>query len=115
MGIVALRAVVERRREIGLLRAGGFTERKILGAFLLEYSFVALLGIGIGTALGLLIVFNLAQSPGAAASGVATFAVSWTNLALILGVAYGLAIAAVVGPSLRAAHLPPAEAVRSTE
>ncbi len=37
MGIVALRAVAERRSEIGMLRAAGFTRRMVLGAFLLEY------------------------------------------------------------------------------
>ncbi|HEV2231525.1 MAG TPA: FtsX-like permease family protein, partial [Thermoplasmata archaeon] len=115
MGIVALRAVVERRREIGMLRASGFTERMVLKAFLLEYSFVSLLGIGIGTALGLLIVYDLSISPSAAAAGVSTFSVPWLNLLLILVIAYVLAMAAVAGPSLRAARLPPAEAVRATE
>ena len=115
MGIVAVRAVVERKREIGMLRANGFTQRMILKAFLLEYSAVTLLGIAIGTALGLLIVYDLSLSPSAATAGVTTFAVPYWNLFLILVVAYGLAMAAVAEPSLRAARLPPAEAVRPTE
>ncbi|MCI4362870.1 MAG: FtsX-like permease family protein [Thermoplasmata archaeon] len=115
MGIVAVRAVVERRREIGMIRANGFTRRMVLRAFFLEYTFVSLLGIGIGTALGLLIVYNLSTSPSAAAAGVSTFSIPWLNLLLILLVAYGLAMAAVAEPSLRAARLPPAEAVRPTE
>jgi putative ABC transport system permease protein len=115
MGIVAVRAVVERKRDIGMLRANGFTQRMVLKAFFLEYSFVALLGIGIGTALGLLIVYNLTIGPAAVSSGVSTFSVPWTNVLLILVVAYGLAMAAVAEPSLRAARLPPAEAVRPTE
>lgn len=115
MGIVAVRAVVERKREIGMIRANGFTQRMVLKAFFLEYSFITLLGIAIGTGLGLLIVWNLAQSPSAAAAGVATFAVPWVNLAIILTVAYGLSLVAVAEPSIRAARLPPAEAVRPTE
>lgn len=115
MGIVALRAVVERRREIGMIRANGFTSRMVLKAFFLEYSFVALVGIAIGTGLGLLIVWDLTQSASATSAGVSTFAVPWTNLAIILTVAYGLSMLAVAQPSLRAAHLPPAEAVRPTE
>jgi putative ABC transport system permease protein len=115
MGIVAVRAVVERRREIGMIRANGFTRRMVLKAFFLEYSFVALLGIGIGTGLGILIVYNLTIGPSAAASDATTFSIPWANLLLILGVAYGLAMAAVAEPSLRAARLPPAEAVRPTE
>jgi putative ABC transport system permease protein len=115
MGIVAVRAVVERKRDIGMIRANGFTQRMVLRAFFLEYSFVALLGIGIGTGLGLLIVYNLTIGPSAGSTGVSTFSIPWENLLLILVVAYGLAMAAVAGPSLRAARLPPAEAVRPTE
>jgi hypothetical protein len=47
--------------------------------------------------------------------GAASFAVPWVNLAIILVVAYGLAMAAVAEPSVRGARLPPAEAVRLSE
>ncbi|HTT73690.1 MAG TPA: FtsX-like permease family protein [Thermoplasmata archaeon] len=115
MGIVALRAVVERRREIGMIRANGFTRGMVLKAFFLEYSFVTLVGIAIGTALGLLIVWNLTQSPLAASAGVSVFAVPYLSLVIFLSLAYGLSMLAVAEPSLRAARLPPAEAVRPTE
>ena len=115
MGIVALRAVVERRREIGMIRANGFTRRMVLKAFFLEYTFVTLVGIAIGTALGLLIVWNLTQGPSATEVGVTTFTVPWLNLAIFLAAAYGLSMLAIAQPSLRAARMPPAEAVRSTE
>ena len=115
MGIVALRAVVERRREIGMLRANGFTRRMVLRSFFLEYTFVTLLGISVGSALGLLLVWNLTQGPSAISTGTTTFSVPWFSLAVILAVAYGLSMLAVAQPSLRAARLPPAEAVRPTE
>jgi putative ABC transport system permease protein len=115
LGIVALRAVVERRREIGMLRANGFTRRMVLRAFLLEYAFVTLVGISIGTALGLLVVWNLTQGASATSVGVTVFTVPWTNLGLILGAAFGLSMLAVAEPALRAARMPPAEAVRPTE
>jgi putative ABC transport system permease protein len=115
MGIVALRAVAERRREIGMVRANGFTRGMVLRAFFLEYSFVTLVGIAIGTGLGLLVVWNLTHGASATSSGVTAFVVPWFNLAIILGVAYGLSMLAIAEPSLRAAHLPPAEAVRPTE
>lgn len=115
LGIVALRAVVERRREIGMIRANGFTRRMVLRAFFLEYSFVALAGITIGTALGLLIVWNVTQGAAAASAGVTVFTVPWSNLLIILTVAYGLSMLAIAEPALRAAGLPPAEAVRPTE
>jgi putative ABC transport system permease protein len=115
IGIVALRAVVERRREIGMLRANGFTRRMILKSFILEYSFITLVGIVIGAGLGLLLMWNLTQRPSAASEGVGTFAVPWLNLLLIFSLAYGLSMLAVAEPSLHAAGLPPAEAVRPTE
>ncbi|MCI4366931.1 MAG: FtsX-like permease family protein [Thermoplasmata archaeon] len=111
MGIVALRAVVERRTEIGMLRAAGQTQGGILKTFLLEYSYVSLLGIGIGTSLGILLDY---ESTGAGV-GAFQFTVPWANIALVILVAYGLTIAAIIGPSIKAARLPPAEAVRYTE
>ena len=115
MGIVALRAVTERRREIGMLRANGFTEGMVVRAFLLEYSYITLLGLAIGTLLALLVVWNLTHSPEGAASSVTTFAMPWGELAVIVLAAYGLSMLAVAQPSLRAARLLPAEAVRPTE
>lgn len=115
MGILALRAVVERRREIGMLRANGFTEGMLVRSFLLEYSFVALLGLGIGTSLGLLLVWNLTHGPAGVASSITTFAMPWSNLAVIVAAAYGLSMLAVAGPTRLAARLPPAQAVRPTE
>jgi len=115
LGIVALRAVAERRREIGMIRANGFTRRMVLKAFFLEYSFVTLVGIAIGTVLGLLIVWNVTLSSSASSAGVTVFAVPWLNLGIILATAYGLAMLAIAEPSFRAAQMPPAEAVRPTE
>jgi len=115
MGILALRAVVERRREIGMLRASGFTQRMVLKAFILEYSFVTLLGVAIGAVLGLLIVYNLVVSPSAAAAGITQYDAPWVTVVEIVVVAYVLVLVAIIGPSLRAARLPPAEAVRATE
>ncbi len=111
IGILALRAVVERKNEIGMLRAVGFRKSQVLAAFLLEYSFLALLGIGIGAALGILLSYNLSL----VASGIFAFAPPWTNLALVILLAYGLTLLATGGPSYRASRLPPAEALRYTE
>jgi putative ABC transport system permease protein len=115
MGILALRAVVERRREIGMLRASGFTRGMILRSFLLEYSFVTLVGIAIGAALALLIVYNSTISNVASSAGITQFVGPWLTVVEIAVVAYVLVLLAIAGPSIRAARLPPAEAVRVTE
>ncbi len=112
MGIVALRAVVERRAEIGMLRATGFRRRGILGVFLIEYSYVSLLGIAMGVALGTLLLYNAAS--GATNLGI-TFSVPWLNIVEVVLLAYALTVAATIGPSIRAARLPPAVAIRYSE
>jgi putative ABC transport system permease protein len=111
MGIVALRAVVERRAEIGMLRAMGFRRGGVLRVFFLEYSYVALLGIGIGAALGILVVYNAVLGT----QGLLAFAIPWVNVGIILAVSYVLTVAAIAGPSVRASRLPPAEAIRYSE
>ncbi|MFA6002062.1 MAG: FtsX-like permease family protein, partial [Thermoleophilia bacterium] len=59
LGVIAARAVVERRQQIGMLRAIGFRRGMVQKAFLLESSFVAILGITIGTVLGLTLCYSV--------------------------------------------------------
>ena len=54
VGVVAFRTVVERRQQIGMLRAIGYTRNAVAISFLMESSFVAALGILSGIGLGLL-------------------------------------------------------------
>ena len=58
LGVIAARSVVERRRQIGVLRALGFQPAMVQLAFLLESTFVSVLGIGLG------VVLAVALSPG---------------------------------------------------
>ncbi len=59
LGVIALRAVVERRQQIGVLRAIGFQSRLVGFELLLEMGFIALLGLGLGTALALGLAWRL--------------------------------------------------------
>jgi putative ABC transport system permease protein len=111
LGILALRAVTERRSQVGIVRAMGFRQSQVLSAFLLEYSFLALVGMGIGTALGLLMVYNLSS----VGIGFFTLTIPWANLVEVLGLSYALTLLAVAGPSIKASRLPPAEAIRYFE
>ena len=58
LGVIAARSVVERRRQIGVLRALGFQPAMVQLAFLLESTFVSVLGIGLG------VLLAVALSPG---------------------------------------------------
>ncbi|BCL80835.1 ABC transporter permease [Ktedonobacteria bacterium brp13] len=57
IGVVASRAVVERRQQIGLLRALGFSQRLVRYSFILESSFLILLSLLTGFALAAFIVY----------------------------------------------------------
>ena len=115
MGIFALRAVAERRRDIGMLRASGFTRGKVLKSLVLEYSFVTVMGIAVGVALGLLVIYNVSVSPSATADGLQQFVAPWLTVVEVGVIAYLLVLVAIAVPALRAARLPPAEAVRTSE
>ncbi|MBD0338927.1 MAG: FtsX-like permease family protein [Thermoleophilia bacterium] len=111
--MISARAVVERRQHIGVLRAIGFRRRMVQAAFLLESSFVALTAIVVGTALGLVLAYNIVADTRRQPSWAElTLVVPWTNLFLIFGIVYAVALAATLAPALRASRIVPAEALR---
>ncbi|HSG15918.1 MAG TPA: FtsX-like permease family protein [Anaerolineae bacterium] len=59
LGVITIRAVVERRQQIGVLRAIGFQRKMVQGVFLFEGVFVAGLGTVIGYVLALTFAYNL--------------------------------------------------------
>jgi putative ABC transport system permease protein len=59
LGVVTIRAVVERRQQIGVLRAIGFQRSMVQSVFLLENMFVSGLGTFIGYGLALTFAYNL--------------------------------------------------------
>jgi putative ABC transport system permease protein len=59
LGVVTIRAVVERRQQIGVLRAIGFQRGMVQAVFLLENLFVSGLGTLIGYGLALTFSYNL--------------------------------------------------------
>lgn len=113
LGVISARAVVERRQQIGVLRAIGFRRTMVQGAFMLEASLVALTAIVVGTGLGLLLAYEIVHDQSGAASwrGLSLY-VPWLNLAVIFLVVYAVALAATLAPALRASRIRPAEALR---
>jgi len=113
LGVISARAVVERRQQIGVMRAIGFRRRMVQAAFLLESSFVALTAILVGTALGLLLSWNIIRDQQAQPSWEnLELVVPWLNLAVIFLVVYAVALAATLAPAIRASKIQPAEALR---
>jgi putative ABC transport system permease protein len=111
--VISARAVVERRQQIGILRAIGFRRRMIQLSFLLESSFIALTAILVGTLFGLIVTHTIvADVSSQAAYETVTVHVPWANLALIFGVVYLVALLTTLAPAVRASRIYPAEALR---
>jgi putative ABC transport system permease protein len=81
LGVVTIRAVVERRQQIGVLRAIGFQRDMVQKVFLMESLFIAGLGAVIGYGLALTFSYNLYRQV-AADQGLA-FLPPWAALAAI--------------------------------
>src|SRR5437899_1700978 len=112
LAVITLRAVVERRTQIGALRAIGFTQRMVLATFLGEIALIAVLGIGIGVALGIVFAYKIYVVYFA---DIVVFSVPWPNLSLIIGLTAVAAVGATAQPAIRASRIPPAEALRYIE
>jgi putative ABC transport system permease protein len=113
LGVVMVRAVRDRRHEIGVLRALGFIPGEVRRAFLLESGFVALEAIVIGLTLGLVMAAQLIEAGNFGDSG--TFSVPWLQVVLVCGVAFVAALLATAWPAQAASRIPPAVALRVSE
>jgi putative ABC transport system permease protein len=110
LGVVMVRAVRERRRQVGMLRAMGFPARVVRRAFLLEAAFVAVQGIAIGLGLGLVTAQQMLSSD--VFDDPIPFRAPWLELAVLVVVPALAALAAAVVPAAQAARIRPAAALR---
>jgi putative ABC transport system permease protein len=94
-------SVMERAREVGLLRAVGLTRPQLRRMVTLEAVIVALLGAALGVLLGVALGWSLASL--LRDSGVDLVRIPWTLLGLFVVGAALAGILAAVGPARRAA------------
>jgi putative ABC transport system permease protein len=108
LGILALRAVIERRRAIGMLRSLGYRPGQVLAGMVSEALITATCGalVGIGVGLPISAVMINGYLPGA------RLEIDASSLALIVGLIYFAVLAVTIPPALRAARLPAIEALR---
>ena len=111
LGVISLRSVVERRQQIGVLRAIGYRQSMVLASFLIESSFIALLGILLGVGLGSLLSYNLVESIGEDIPGL-SFTVPWMQIGIIVAIAYAFSLITTFLPARQASRIYPAEALR---
>jgi putative ABC transport system permease protein len=112
LGVVMVRAVRERRRTVGVLRALGFPARVVRRAFLLESSFVALEGILLGTALSLVTSYLLFRNDDDLQGAGTPFPIPWLSISLLVAVTAAASLAATAWPARQAARIDPAVALR---
>jgi len=105
LGIVNTLAlsVMERTREVGLLRAVGMSRRQLRTTVRLESVAIAVLGAVLGIALGL--VFGVALQQAVADEGLDILAVPGGRLAVFVVLAAVVGVLAAVWPARRAAKL----------
>jgi putative ABC transport system permease protein len=114
LAITGTRAVIERRQQIGMLRALGSKRRMLQGAFLCESIFVGFVGSAIGVILGLILSRNIfAVNFFEQFHTGLTFAVPWQELGLVVGIALLASLLAALLPAWQAGRVAPTEALRS--
>jgi putative ABC transport system permease protein len=105
---VALRAVIERRRSIGMLRAVGYQPAQVLVGMLAETAAVATAGLAVGVA----VAYAMGGTALAGISTGAAFNPDLGSLGLTIGVVLVAVLLVTLLPALQAARLRPAEALR---
>jgi putative ABC transport system permease protein len=110
--VIAFRTVVERRQQIGLLRALGFTRASVAWSFVLESAFIAILGIINGIWPALLLANRLLASDQFSSAGFHSFAIPWLQIGIVAAGVFAAAVLTTIFPSRQAASIPPAEALR---
>jgi putative ABC transport system permease protein len=110
-------AILERRREIGVLKALGAADRDVQRLFFAEAAAMGLLGGIVGVAIGWLIgrainfgtdfYLSRQQLP-----AIRVAAVPWWMVAMAIAFSVGVSLAAGIYPASRAAKLNPVEALR---
>jgi putative ABC transport system permease protein len=110
LGIITIRSVHERRQEIGMMRAIGFKRRMILSTFLVETSIISLLGIIIGTLLGIFTGYIIWRDDFQALDF--EFFINWQPIITVAIIAFIFTMICIIPASRKASKIPPAEALR---
>jgi putative ABC transport system permease protein len=119
LGIVntLVMAILERRREIGLLKALGASDRDVRSLFFVEAGVMGSLGGVLGVAIGWLIGHGINFGTNVYLKGrnlpaIRVTAVPWWMVAAAIAFSIVVSLAAGIYPATRAARLDPVEALR---
>lgn len=112
LGVISARSVVERRQQVGMLRAIGYQPEMIALSFVLEASFIALVGIGLGVGAGVLLGQAIIGQLFSVITAGRALPVPWGQIGIIVLAAYLFSLLTTILPALQAAAIYPADALR---
>lgn len=113
LGVIAFRSVVERRQQIGMLRAIGFQRSMVAATILIESSMITILGVASGAILGLLLSQKLVTSDYfIGTSAEVHFTIPWLEVFVFIVVAVVASLLLAYIPARQAARVPIARALR---
>ena len=107
-------SVLERTREIGVMKAIGARNRDVMTLFLIESGLLGLAGGVIGAVLGLALAFGVSSIAGAFLGGInLEINLSWPLLIGAIGFSFLVGMFSGVMPAIQASRLNTVEALRS--
>ena len=112
IGVIAFRSVVERRQQIGVMRALGFRPEMVSFSFIVETAFVVSMGILTGVALGIELTRKLVHDPNQGFSADISFVIPWSIILPIVVLTILVSMLMTWIPARQASQIAPAEALR---
>lgn len=110
LGIITIRSIYERRLEIGMMRAIGFTKGMVVTNFALESAFISLLGIVAGSLLGILVGYQLFLETLEEMDFI--FVIDWQPILIVALLAFGATMLSILPAARGASKVSPAEVLR---
>ena len=105
-------SVVQRYREIGVLRAVGTLRRQVRGVVLVESATLVAIALLLALPLGWVLSVMVVHDTSAALGYAVPYVYPWGSIPLVVGLAVAVALLAAVAPARRATRLDVVDALR---
>jgi len=112
LGLLGVQSVIERRKDLGTLRALGFTRAQVRWSLVFEATVVVALGIGVGTGLGLILARGCVAMLEAYFPEV-RLAVPWQEIGVTMAMASLGSVLPILLAAWSAGRVSPAEALKA--